>query len=60
MTIVDYILEYEENGKKKANIPDYYDIFIKTLDKRFRRYSYKRIMPRIGDRKVCTVQTFVP
>ena len=42
MTIVDYILEYEENGKKKANIPDYYDIFIKTLDKRFRRYSYKQ------------------
>ena len=39
MTLRDFILTYEENGVIKANLFDYYDIFIKPLDKSFEPYS---------------------
>lgn len=40
MTLKDYVLTYEVNDNIVANLYDYYDIFIKTLDKRFEEYSY--------------------
>lgn len=40
MTFKDYILTYKVDDKIVANLFDYYDIFIKHLDKRFEQYSY--------------------
>lgn len=41
MTLKEYVLSYERDGKNAVDLFDYYDIFIKNLDSRFERYSYK-------------------
>lgn len=41
MTLRDYILNYKDNdGNIVVNLFDYYEYYIKPLDKRFSRYSY--------------------
>lgn len=40
MTLKDYILTYERDGKLVANLFDYYEMFIKPLDKRWEYQSY--------------------
>ena len=40
MTLSDFILTYERDGKIVANLFDYYELFIKPLDKRFGNHSY--------------------
>lgn len=40
MKLKDYILTYEADGKVVANLFDYYEFFIKPLDKRFAEHSY--------------------
>lgn len=40
MTFKDYVISYQEGDKVVANLFDYYDIFIKTLDPKFEQYSY--------------------
>lgn len=40
MTLREFVLTYERDGKIVANLFDYYDMKIKYLDKRFENYSY--------------------
>ena len=40
MDLKDFILTYKVNDEVVANLFDYYDIYIKGLDKRFEPYSY--------------------
>ena len=40
MTLSDYILSYEENGKIVVNLFDYYERYIKPLSSKFRDQSY--------------------
>lgn len=40
MTLREFILTYERDGRIVANLFDYYEIKIKYLDKRFEDYSY--------------------
>lgn len=40
MTFKEYILTYKVDDKIVANLFDYYEIFVKHLDKRFEQYSY--------------------
>lgn len=41
MLLKEYILTYEEDGQIVANLFDYYDKYVKLLDKRFEKYSYR-------------------
>lgn len=41
MALKDYVLTYKTKDGVVANLVDYYDKFIKNLDTRFSRYSYK-------------------
>lgn len=40
MTFKDYVISYQVGDKIVANLYDYYEIFIKDLDPRFKQYSY--------------------
>ena len=40
MTLREYVISYQKDGKIVANLFDYYEIYIKPLDKRFDSYSY--------------------
>lgn len=40
MTLVDFILTYERDGKIVCNLFDYYEEFIRPLDERFKNHSY--------------------
>lgn len=40
MDLKDYILTYEVDGKVVVNLFDYYERYVKPLDKRFETYSY--------------------
>jgi hypothetical protein len=40
MDFKDYILNYKVDDKIVADLFDYYDMYIKNLDKRFEQYSY--------------------
>ena len=40
MTLKDYVLSYEKDDSVVANLFDYYERFIKTLDPKFQQYSY--------------------
>lgn len=40
MTLREYVLTYEKDGKIAANLFDYYEVFIKHLTERFSKYSY--------------------
>lgn len=42
MNLKQKILTYEKDGKIVANLFDYYDTFISTLDKQYEQYSYYR------------------
>lgn len=40
MELSDYIITYQSSGKIVANLFDYYERYIRHLDKRFEQYSY--------------------
>ena len=42
MKLRDYIISYKKEGRVVADLFDYYERFIKPLDKAFERYSYGR------------------
>ena len=41
MSLEEFVITYERNGEIVANLFDYYEDFIKPLDPRFNRYSFK-------------------
>lgn len=40
MTFKDYVISYQRGDKIVADLFDYYEVFVKGLDKRFQQYSY--------------------
>lgn len=40
MTLKDYVISYKVNDEVVANLYDYYDLFVKHLDKSLEPYSY--------------------
>jgi DNA primase len=40
LTFKDYVISYQVGDKIVANLYDYYEVFIKNLDERFKQYSY--------------------